>query len=103
MELEEFLELSNLLEYYQNLLRGKQKEYLLDHFTRDLSLSEIAKNHGVTRQAVSDNIKRGVALLRGYEEKLGFYRKERAIYEDLLALRKKYSAERLDKILKRLF
>ncbi|MDR1835481.1 MAG: hypothetical protein LBQ96_06730 [Fusobacteriaceae bacterium] len=103
MELEKFLEAANLLAYYKNLLRGKQKEYLLDHLERDLSLSEIAKNHGISRQAVSENIRRGISLLYAWEEKLGFYGKEREIYEDLKDLRKGYSAEKLDKIIGKLF
>ena len=60
MELSEFLEVSTLLDYYKNLLSDKQREYLVNHFEEDLSLSEIAKNNNVSRQAVYDNIKRGI-------------------------------------------
>ncbi|VEH37981.1 putative DNA-binding protein [Fusobacterium varium] len=59
MELDEFLEVSTLLDYYKNLLSDKQREYLINHFEEDLSLSEIAKNNNVSRQAVYDNIKEG--------------------------------------------
>ena len=69
MELSEFLEVSTLLDYYKNLLSDKQREYLVNHFEEDLSLSEIAKNNNVSRQAVYDNIKRGIKLLKEYEEK----------------------------------
>ena len=55
MELDEFLEVSTLLDYYKNLLSDKQREYLINHFEDDLSLSEIAKNNDVSRQAVYDN------------------------------------------------
>ena len=79
MELDEFLEVSTLLDYYRNLLSDKQKEYLINHFEEDLSLSEIAKNNGVSRQAVYDNIKRGIKQLREYEEKLGFHERERRV------------------------
>ena len=72
MELDEFLEVSTLLDYYKNLLSDKQREYLINHFEEDLSLSEIAKNNNVSRQAVYDNIKRGIKLLKDYEERLGF-------------------------------
>ena len=68
MELSEFLEVSTLLDYYKNLLSDKQREYLVNHFEEDLSLSEIAKNNNVSRQAVYDNIKRGIKLLKEYEE-----------------------------------
>ena len=73
MILDEFVEIANLLEIYSSLLSEKQKEYLEDHFENDLSLSEIAKNNNVSRQAIYDNIKRGVALLYDYEDKLKCY------------------------------
>ena len=74
MILDKFVEIANLLEIYSSLLSEKQKEYLEDHFENDLSLSEIAKNNNVSRQAIYDNIKRGVALLYDYESKLRFYK-----------------------------
>ena len=43
MELDEFLEVSILLGYYQNLLSDRQREYMVKHFELDYSLSEIAK------------------------------------------------------------
>ena len=66
MILDEFIEIANLLEIYSPLLSEKQREYLEDHFENDLSISEIAKNNNVSRQAIFDNIKRGVALLYEY-------------------------------------
>ena len=95
MELDEFLEVSTLLDYYRNLLSDKQKEYL--------SLSEIAKNNGVSRQAVYDNIKRGIKQLREYEEKLGFHERERRVYNELLSLKEDFKKERLDEIIEKLF
>ena len=41
----------------------------------DLSLSEIAENEGISRQGVSDLIKRCNKALVSYEEKLGLIRK----------------------------
>ena len=73
MILDEFIEIANLLEIYSPLLSEKQREYLEDHFENDLSISEIAKNNNVSRQAIFDNIKRGVALLYEYENKLKFH------------------------------
>lgn len=103
MELDEFLEVSTLLDYYKNLLSDKQKEYLINHFEEDLSLSEIAKNNGVSRQAVYDNIKRGIRQLREYEEKLGFHEREKKIYSELEGLKEDFKIERLEKIIEKLF
>ena len=103
MELDEFLEVSTLLDYYRNLLSDKQKEYLINHFEEDLSLSEIAKNNGVSRQAVYDNIKRGIKQLREYEEKLGFHKREKKLYSELLELKDNIKIEKLDEIIEKLF
>lgn len=102
MELDEFLEVSVLLDYYKNLLSDKQKEYMLEHFEEDYSLSEIAKGHGVSRQAVYDNIRRGVKILRTYEEKIGFCQREREFTDSLEELRKDFTLTKLDEITDRL-
>ena len=57
MILDEFIEIANLLEIYSPLLSEKQREYLEDISSNDLSISEIAKNNNVSRQAIFDNIK----------------------------------------------
>lgn len=99
MELKEFIEIANLLDIYGNLLTGKQKEYLVEHFENDLSLSEIAKNSNVSRQAVYDNIKRGINILNDYELKLGFYKKKRILLEALEDLKQDFNIEKLEKII----
>lgn len=103
MELDEMLEVSILLDYYKNLLSERQKEYLLEHFEEDLSLSEIAKRHSISRQAVYDNIKRGIRVLREYEEKIGFYKREQELYEELQQLKANFKTEKLDEIIEKIF
>lgn len=103
MELEEFLETGNLLELYKNLLSEKQKEYLIEHFEEDYSLSEIANSHQVSRQAVHDNIRRGVKLLHEYEEKLKMLQYEKRLRGRLEALRQDFRPELLEKILEELW
>ncbi|WP_372714189.1 YlxM family DNA-binding protein [Ilyobacter sp.] len=99
MELSDFLEVSLLMDYYKNLLSDKQKEYMLEHFERDLSLSEIAKEHNVSRQAVYDNIRRGIKILKEYEEKIGFYKREQEIKNSLLELRENFTPKKLEEII----
>ncbi len=65
------LKVSLLMDFYGNLLPEKQQDMLEQYYQEDLSLSEIAQNSGITRQGVHDNIKRAVAELKNYEEKLG--------------------------------
>lgn len=99
MKLEEFIEIANLLDIYSELLSEKQKEYLVEHFENDLSLTEIAENNGVSRQAIHDNIKRGVNLLYGYENKLKFYKKKKKILKELKNLKDNFSEKKLEKII----
>lgn len=100
MELDEIIKIGILLEYYKPLLTDKQREYLVCYFNEDLSFSEIAEENKVTRQAVHDNIKRGIKILKNYEDKLGFYKKDREVYKKLLELKKEFKEENLDKIIK---
>ncbi|WP_315524143.1 YlxM family DNA-binding protein [Fusobacterium massiliense] len=99
MILDEFIEIANLLEIYGSLLSDRQREYLEDHFDNDLSLSEIAKNNNVSRQAIHDNIKRGINILYEYENKLQFYRKKKKLLEELNSLKDNFSSEYLEKII----
>ena len=75
---------------------------LEDHFENDLSLSEIAKNNYVSRQAIYDNIKRGVTLLYDYEDKLKFYQMKKSIRKELVNLKENFTKENLEKIIENL-
>jgi hypothetical protein len=72
---EDKVRISILLETYGNLLTEKQYNLLDDYYNSDLSLSEIAENENITRQAVRDNLKKGENRLFEYEEKLGIMKK----------------------------
>lgn len=69
------VEISMLWQIYGKLLTEKQNEYIDYYYNQDLSLSEIAENDGITRQAVRDIIKKGERKLFEYEEKLLFMKK----------------------------
>ena len=69
--MEKNVEISMLCQIYGKLLTEKQYILLNDYYNNDLSLSEIAENFGITRQAVRDNLKKGESKLFEYEEKLG--------------------------------
>ncbi len=102
MKLEEFIEIANLLDIYSKLLSEKQKKYLIEHFEDDLSLTEIAENYGVSRQAIYDNIKRGIKLLYDYEKKLKFYEKKKKILKELENLKINFTEEKLEEIIESL-
>ena len=73
--MEKHIEISMLAELYGKLLTEKQYEYINDYYNNDLSLSEIAENNNITRQAVRDIIKKGEKKLFEYEEKLLFMKR----------------------------
>ncbi len=59
-----------LWDAYGPLLTDTQREMCELYFLCDLSLSEIAEQKGVSKQAVSDTLKKSRELLDLYEEKL---------------------------------
>lgn len=68
--MEKNVKVSMLMNIYGKLLTEKQYEVLDNYYNSDLSLSEIAENLSITRQAVRDNIKKGENKLFEFEEKL---------------------------------
>lgn len=68
--MEEKIKISILCQIYGKLLTEKQYQILDDYYNNDLSLSEIAENNNITRQAVNDVINKGKNKLIEIEEKL---------------------------------
>ena len=64
-----------LMDCYEDLLTEKQREFLSYYYDEDLSLSEIAEELDVSRNAVYDNLKRAVNALEDYENKLHLLQK----------------------------
>lgn len=66
------LAFSALLDVYGRFLSQKQKSLTEHYYNEDLSLSEIAENEGITRQGVSDNIRRAENKMLSWEKECGF-------------------------------
>jgi predicted DNA-binding protein YlxM (UPF0122 family) len=73
--MERIVEQALLYDFYGELLTAHQKEIYGDYVQNDLSPSEIAQDHGITRQAAYDMIRRCNKILTGYEEKLHLLQK----------------------------
>lgn len=69
------IRVTSLYDFYHELLTEKQRNVMELHFMDDLSLGEIADELDVSKQAVSDNIKRTIKMLEDYENKLRLYEK----------------------------
>ena len=72
---EKNLEIGYLLDFYGDILPERRRDILDLYYNDDLSLSEIAEQMGITRQAVRDSIKKTEQELFFYEEKLGLRRR----------------------------
>ena len=90
--LERTVEIALLLDSYENLLHERTRQVLKEYYSYDLSLNEIAERHSISKQAVSDQVKRGEEKLHSFEEALGLVGKKlahgRAIQEALLQIEK---------------
>ena len=75
MENDKRQDLIKYYELYNVLLTEKQKEYFEDYYFYDLSITEIALNHDISRNAVFDQIKRINKALEDYENKLNLSKK----------------------------
>ncbi|MBO4485153.1 MAG: DNA-binding protein [Lachnospiraceae bacterium] len=68
--LREANELASLFDRYGALFDERQREIFEDYICNDMSLAEIAEREGMTRQGVSDLVKRTSRKLREYEDGL---------------------------------
>lgn len=75
-ELDKSIRVNKLIDFYGNLLTSHQEEILSLYFQMDLSLSEISEQLGISRNGVYDAIKKGIALLEKYEEKLNLLKRD---------------------------
>ena len=104
--MEKNVKVSILCEIYGKLLTEKQLQVLNDYYNNDLSLSEIAENNHITRQAVRDIIKKGENKLFELEEKLLFMEKKmeqekllQDVLNELSKLQDTSSDKKVEKIL----
>ncbi|WP_119326059.1 YlxM family DNA-binding protein [Companilactobacillus musae] len=79
MDIDETTRVNLLYNFYHSLLTKKQSRYLDLYYVEDFSLSEIAEQLEVSRQAVLDNLHRSVNLLESFEKELGLVEKTQEI------------------------
>ncbi|MBN2726799.1 hypothetical protein JXR74_05485 [Candidatus Mcinerneyibacteriota bacterium] len=66
----------DLYEIYKELLTSRQRQYFEYYYYEDYSLSEIAENFGVSRQAVQTALQKCNDNLQRFEKALSVYRKK---------------------------
>ena len=87
--------LNEIYVYYKDLFTEKQQQYFEDYYLNDLSLSEIAENYSVSRNAVHNQIKIVEEKVIEYEKILGLQEKKNKINS---LLKDKVDTKTLDKI-----
>ena len=69
-DMEQKLEQAYLYDFYGELLKERQRRIYEDVIFHDLSLGEIAKEDGISRQREHDLVRRCTKALEGYEKRL---------------------------------
>ncbi len=100
MDLNKTIEINDLFDFYGSLLTQKQRSVFKDYYFYNTSLSEIAENLGVSRQAVRDSLKKSENQLKKYESELKLIEKYNAQKAIIDKLSKKTDCEGLTQILK---
>ena len=85
--MEKFVVITYLFDFYQDLLTEKQSNLLREYYFEDLSLSEMAQQHGISRQSAFDTIKKAEQKLLDYEEKLRLFEKYQNNEQALLKIK----------------
>ncbi|MCK5761706.1 MAG: hypothetical protein KAH16_02275 [Candidatus Izimaplasma sp.] len=76
--LDKAIEVIEIYDIYQDLLTDKQKEYMESYYYNNYSITEIAENFEVSRNAIFDQLKRTTKKLYDYENKLELRQKNKS-------------------------
>lgn len=93
--MDNILKLTQLYDYYGALLTQKEQMCFKDYYFENFSLSEIALNHQISRNAIYKQLKSAEQKLKQYEEKLNIIKRDEKIKELLNEIKD----ERVSKIL----
>ena len=96
--MEKLVEQGLLYDFYGELLTKHQREIYEDAVYQDMSLSEIAEEHGISRQGVHDLIKRCDKLLLGYEDKLHLVERFSRIKEKIEQIESRTTQEEIKEL-----
>ena len=95
--MEKLIERGLLYDSYGALLSEKNKRIYEACAVDDMSLAEIAEEMGISRQAVSETLRRTDDKLRKYEEELGLIAKTKNIEKYLDELRSALNEKKIDR------
>ncbi len=95
--MEKLIERGLLFDYYGGLLSEKNKRIYEACAVDDMSLAEIADEMGISRQAVSETLRRIDTKLQGYERELRLIEKTDSIGKHIREIREVISEDSIDR------
>ena len=99
MEITKTIRINSLLDIYGSLLTAHQQEVMEEYYQDDLSLSELASNHSVSRNAIFTLLKKGEASLEKYEANLHLLEKREKILKVLNSAKQADLTKKITKIM----
>lgn len=81
--MKDVLKYNKLFDVYKKLLKDSEQEIFIDYYEEDLSMQEIADNHGISRSAIGKTISNIEKKLENYEKSLNIV-KNNEILESIL-------------------
>ncbi|MGI5842062.1 MAG: YlxM family DNA-binding protein [Christensenellales bacterium] len=79
MQIEKNVRICDLFDIYGCFLSEKQQKLINEYYFLDNSLSEIAENNGISRQAAFDSLSKSEKKLEEFEEKLSLLQIKKAL------------------------
>ncbi len=100
--MDNIIERGRLYDYYGGLLTDHQQQIYEAVVNEDMSLSEIADDHDITRQGVFDLIKRCDKQLARYEEKLKLIERDATVSAKLDEIKSLSSDKNIGQIIEQI-
>ena len=87
-----------LYDYYGELFTDVQRKYFEDYYFNNYTLSEIATNYKVSRNAVYKNINATMEKLLFYEDKLKLWQKKRLLNDILINIKDEEVIQKINQL-----
>lgn len=91
--IKDIVRLNSLYDYYGKLLSDNQNKSFYYYYRLDYSLSEIAEEIGISKQGVSENLKRAVKELERFEDALSLKKKSNSIKKIVLSIKEEINGK----------
>ncbi len=101
-KLADFVLYGKLFEIYGGLLSQDRQSVMNDYFFCNMTLTEIANERHISRQAVSDCLDKSCEKLQEYEKVLGNFAKTQMLRVELEELKENPSTSKVEEILRKL-